>query len=478
MPLNFGRPPPSWTGPAGWRSSGLPSHFHSFVMAFLSTSPRQSRLVWLAQLGWLALLTTLSSSSTRNIPNDPAHHAVFGCLVRNAPADGILRLYLDSGGDIYPPANFLPASNDGLRQVDNLPNQQADLQWYFDRNPAVRKQLFAAHGLREPIGPNPPFDYDNVAWDALRREMARRFAHAIDSATANGTKPLLVLIHGFNVADTAHTTQGDCATRPPAKVRAAAYYPTIRRLLIAQRPELAAATWLEVYWDGFQEAPLRIWGAAQLSARYAGLGVREVLRQIQPTTPVRVFTHSAGGIVITQALWNSDPVTKRGAKLLEEKQLLGMLATIPTPALPDLRVGMLVPALTSEAFSFYNERTFASATATKPVPDYRIVVGQNRRDFAVNKGPLGSEAAGATSMGARAAAYEYAKEKCACAGLRPPVDFCVTTASGEVPDRFKHPIGPLVYEEHDWRLYFERRKPGAAADAPPIMRDFLAQVLD
>ncbi len=427
-------------------------------------------------ISYASLLWGLTACAGRII-NDPGHHAVFACLASHPPHDKTLRLYVDSGGNLYPAAPYLPNNSALLRQVGNLRNTEADLSWYFDQpaNQAAEKALFAHYGLANAAS-------TDATWDALRQEMARRFALQIDSATSNGRKTLVLLIHGFNVADTTHATTGKaCSDTNPAHRRDTTYYNAIRTRLERERPELKSAVWLEMYWDGFQEAPLRIWGAAQASARYAGLALREVLRQTDPATPVRVFTHSAGGVVISQALWNNDAFNDQSNGRYE-RELRHLFDTIPTPPHRNLRIGMLVPALTSVAFDYYGKRTFALKAPDTTIINYRIVVGQNRRDFAVNKGPAGSETAGATSMGAKEEHFDAAVKAAATVVTNPDmhrVDFCVTPHCKKPPLPFRYPIAGLwTFEAHDWRLYFSRRKIDSPPNAPFIMKEFLSQVLD
>lgn len=440
-----------------------------------------------AVAGGVAALLLLGSVPTRasvsqlpgsgRVINDPVHHAVFSCLIKHPVPAGTgqpttLRLYLDSGGNIYPAAVYLPDNPKTIRWPGkNVTNTECDLQWYFDRaaNQAVRDRLFAQYRVAKPGKPHTDYGYDNVAWDRLRSAMAKEEAALIDRATEKGKKPLVILVHGFNVADYEHAVATPCGKADAPRKRA--YYDEIQGALLAQRPALKEAVWLEVYWDGFQNTPLKIWGAAQASARYAGLALREVLNHTDTHTALRVFTHSAGGLVISQALWNNDAF-EDGAYAA---QVRGMMKAIPTPAHPDVRIGMVVPALSPEAFSYYQLRTPAANQ-----PAYRIVVGQNRKDFAVNKGPAGCHKAGDTCMGVDKGSFEYARQK--LVALKQDmqwVDFCVTPRGGKVPAKYLHKVVGLPFEEHDWRLYFERQPIGAnPTTAPPIMAAFLRKVLD
>ena len=425
----------------------------------------------------LALVATgyIPNPISRKVRNDPGHHNVFCCLkkARQAQPDDTIRLYIDSGGNLYPDAEFLP-TNTVLRTDPG--NSSADLEVFY-RGPVtereettahahdrtrepLRQALYARYGQRDFIPDKTPV-WDGHAWQSIQDRLVNKEAAEIDAATENGKHPLIILIHGINVADTAHLAAvSDCDNSPCPKAnqakgnchRPVPYYTALKSLVRHQKSGVVPkdAVWLEVYWDGLREQPLFAWGAAQLSARYAGLRLREVLNKVKNTTPIRVLTHSAGGIVISQALWTNDAFN--GADE-DEDFIMHWASTTPTPTNPNIRVGMLVPALTSQAFFYYGQRTppVARAQATS----YRLVIGRNERDFAVSKEFVGSERFGATSMGVTSSAFNYAVQQCSLypVDLR-AVDFCTSTGKADINPLVQY--GKTAYEAHDWLLYFRR----------------------
>ena len=416
-------------------------------------------------LAWLTTTGRAYNPISRWIQNDPAHHAVFCCLkkVRQSQTDGILRLYIDSGGNLYPDAAYLP-TNTELRA--DLNNSSADLEQYYIQNTAPRNSLFA-HYQQSPLLTGKAVVWNSRGWQLIQNQLTTVAVQQIDSATKHGVRPLIMLIHGYNVADTAHLAarlscdntrceepNGRCGRGKP-------YLSLVKDSLTATGLVPEKAVWLEVYWDGLQEKPLFIWSGAQLSARYAGLRLREVLSQLDNRTPVRVLTHSSGAIVITQALWNNDAFNGGGN---DEDYLTTWAAATSTPTNPNIRVGMLVPALTSRAFVYYGQRTPLDTSAQ--MVGYRLVIGRNERDYAVNKKWVGAEKGGATGMGAGLYALRYAAEQTALypIDLR-PIGFCTSTSRKDTPKQYQHD----GYEEHDWLVYFRRRA---------IMKDFLKQVFE
>ncbi|MFC6223779.1 hypothetical protein ACFP2F_11055 [Hymenobacter artigasi] len=416
-------------------------------------------------LAWLTTTGRVYNPIAGYIQTNPAHHAVYCCLkkARQAHSDGILRLYIDSGGNLYPDASCLP-TNTGLRADVN--NGSADLEHYYNHNAGLRDKLFAQYHQTPQLAGKAGV-WNSRGWQIIQNQLTTAAVRQIDSTTQQGARPLIMLIHGYNVSDTDHLAAQISCDNSPCKNPSGhcelpePYYSRVKDSLMATGLLPSNAVWLEVYWDGLQENPLLIWSAAQLSARYAGLRLREVLSQLDNRTPVRVLTHSSGAIVISQALWNNDAFNGGGSA---EDDLTAWAAATSTPTNPDIRVGMLVPALTSQAFTYYGQRT-PQVTSAQMV-GYRLVVGRNERDYAINKKWVGAEKAGATGMGASLCALKYAAEQTAHypIDLR-PIGFCTSTSRKDTPKQYQHG----AYEEHDWLVYFKRQA---------IMKDFLKQVFE
>lgn len=182
------------------------------------------------------------------------------------------------------------------------------------------------------------------------------------SALCGQDRTLIVLIHGF------------CSTVPETR---RAYKAT--RLQIEHQYPDRKFSYLEVYWDGMYGSPLAIWPEAQVNSKWAGLGLRNLLRRLDPSLPVRVITHSRGASVISSALWNVDLRSTVAADLRyrEAQQKLR------PPVLPALRVGMLAPAMRAIDFNTYDERGDGAFCFHD-----RIVLGINPDDRALQVGGL------------------------------------------------------------------------------------------
>jgi hypothetical protein len=203
------------------------------------------------------------------------------------------------------------------------------------------------------------------------------FADEIDRMCIDGST-LIILIHGFNHA-----------------------YGEIHRAYKGTRNQIQARypgrkfAYLEIYWDGYYGDPLAIWPLAQCSSKWAGLGLRRLLRRIDSNIPMRVITHSRGASVICAALWN----TPMRGKAEEDRHYREAQNALPPPALPALRIGLLAPAMRPADFEAYFDRGEA-----QPRLHDRIILGINPDDVALKAGGL-SWLAG-TSLGCSLELFE------------------------------------------------------------------------
>ncbi|MGI4822637.1 MAG: hypothetical protein ACRYFV_15615 [Janthinobacterium lividum] len=374
----------------------------------------------------------------------PKRHSFYEELAVKKPSQAdTIRLYIDRLGSIYPPAPYLPDKTfEKIKYIEALD------EWYYA--PKQQQQLI---DLSKYCGFEAVTSVEARAkhWDRIQDTLAVRMARAINVVTSKPSsanrRTLLVLIHGYNNA----------ATESP--------FAATRSILRAQ-PALSKAVWLEVRWDGLhQPLPFQIWPAAQLNGRYAGIALREVLWQTDPATPLRIFTHSSGAIVASQALWNS-----RAGRVEDSDDIRKMYEEIPTPTHGDVRVGMIVPATPPDVFYDFQRRTVAASGQPAHYlpgtePQYRVVLGQNARDFAVSKGGLLAGSYGVTTLGCKEWAFEQARDSCHC-GLQ-KVEF--SQASGSNPSPPPYGLGPgKKLEQHDWGLYWKR----------PQSKEFLRKVLE
>jgi hypothetical protein len=193
--------------------------------------------------------------------------------------------------------------------------------------------------------------------DAVAREHAERL-----NAMCRGGRTLIVLIHGFN-----HS------------------YPEAHRafkgarLQIRDRYPSRNFAYLELYWNGYYGDPFAIWPQAQVSSKWAGLGLRQILGRLDASIPVRVLTHSRGATVICAALWN----TPMRGTVEEDRRYRDAQEGSPPPSMPSIRVGMLAPAMRAADFECYEDRGSAPVS-----PHGRIILGINPDDAALQAGGL------------------------------------------------------------------------------------------
>ncbi len=209
--------------------------------------------------------------------------------------------------------------------------------------------------------------------DLIAEDFSRKIA-----AMCEGDRTLIILIHGFNI-----TYPEAYRAFKLARIQLERLYPTRK------------FAFLEVYWDGMYGSPLSTWPQAQISSKWVGLGLRGLLRRLDPAIPVRVITHSRGASVICAALWN----TPMRGTIKEDQQYRAAQDAVPPPTLPGLRIGLLAPAMRPVDFECYFDRGAGEVYAHD-----RIVLGINPDDEALNAGGL--PAVAGTTLGCSIACYD------------------------------------------------------------------------
>jgi hypothetical protein len=191
--------------------------------------------------------------------------------------------------------------------------------------------------------------------------ICRDFADRIQEMCNDG-RPLIVLIHGFN-----HTYPEAYRAYKGARLRIQERYPN------------GQFAYLEVHWDGYYGDAFPSWPLAQVSSKWAGLGLRKLLGRVDPSIPIRILTHSRGAAVACSALWN----TPMRGKADEDVRYREAQAAIVPPALPRLRAALLAPAIRPADFECYFDR----GTAPLVLHD-RFILGINSDDEALKAGGL------------------------------------------------------------------------------------------
>jgi len=244
-----------------------------------------------------------------------------GKLVSNNPL-----LFVDRFGRPYPDTSTRPLNGERLSRCGY------SLEAYFKDDPSY----------------NP---------DQIFEDMARQVTDL-----CGRDRTLIILIHGFNM-----TLPESRRVYKGARIQIERLYP--------QRKFVT----LELYWDGLYGSPLAIWAEAQVNSKWAGLGLRNFLRRLDPSLPIRVLTHSRGASVICAALWNVD---QRGTAPVDARYREAQRA-LSAPVLPGLRVGMLAPAMRAIDFDTYEERGEGAFSYHD-----RFVLGINPDDKALLVGGL------------------------------------------------------------------------------------------
>jgi hypothetical protein len=388
--------------------------------ALFSLEPKHS-LCYMAFL----LLVAISSGCSHHLLKRGQYSVLYARQQRLAlPPDGsTVRVYIDRMGDLYPDLPTQFPLRDGF-----IKGRKSILYNYYRNQPhgieATGKvnnlgELAHAYGIDydKQLTQRDTLKSDTLIWCQVQQKLVQRHIQMLNAKlrTVDGMRPLVILIHGFNVGSDAHIVHG----------QQVGLYTQVRTAFNQIAPDkFRNAVFLEVFWDGLQKpTPVGIWGGAQLNARYAGLRLRQLIAGVDIATPVRVFTHSSGAIVATHTFWNVNaPYPNRTSRI--NTRINELYKNRATPLHPDVRLGLLVPATPGLAFTDHDRRTQPSwyliqqnlvnagrldaSLVPIAVPDRRTIVGLNERDYALNKaGIVSPYRKGVTSLGCVPADFRY-----------------------------------------------------------------------
>jgi hypothetical protein len=367
----------------------------------------------------LALVLSASGCASRNV--------IFNPSASPSAAPQVTRVFMDREGDIYPSvdiSNFEPKKH------------HASLKFFFQQAQLARSSewtdLTREYGL--PAG---SFDMN---WQVVQDSIIERTIRRVTSS-GGAPDPIIVVIHGYN------------NEQDPART----VFDSVRKVLGEKSIGGRNPSFVEIYWDGRTDLGSKLrnmsaWNYAQHNAYSVGLTLRRILSRFPAERPVRILTHSHGGKVASVALWNVR--TSIDCDVTNEWLDWYNAALVDTlryrrPEHPDLRVGILVPAMPGNVIGDINPEN--SRIAPVPgTPPTRLIIGRNVHDFAVGKhflglgGIINSAWGGSTTLGARPGEFEaYADEWNIPGG--PWVAFCVDFSGTEVRPR-----------EHDWTTYMRR----------------------
>jgi pimeloyl-ACP methyl ester carboxylesterase len=320
------------------------------------------------------LLTILAAAVAAN-PGAPLQaqtgffHEPVTFVSRTADNDSVVRVYIDREGNLYPEA---ATALDSL----GLKAAHARVFEYYRTRRTAWADLLRTVGMA-------PAPFTAGAWEESQSALLRRLRERIVSRVGRGRSPVVVLVHGFNVPSASRTYNAAMSTIAPAAGGARPLY-------------------VHVHWDGDHASSkvgvLQAWFQANRNAPLVGLELRRVLAGIPSEVPVRVITHSLGGSVIAAALWTRGEYAGR-----REPEFTTYIARsaearrYPLPVHPDLRVGMVVPAMGGRAFGL--------PTGARRSDVELMMVGQNDQDVVVTKGWISPLLFGSTALAVKVTEY-------------------------------------------------------------------------
>ena len=391
----------------------------------------------------LSLVTPAHAGSEGGLPEDctgkPKPKQVFfnDCM---RSKDDAVAFYMDRHGDLYPPTavsldvfHFINVRNGPRPYVSPGTPEFASLKslyrWKSGRAPGVDADwpnLLAHAGVIASGN----FEVD---WAAVQAVLREREAQRI-SALGLEYDDVVLLIHGYN---NDHEDAFEWYGRVESNFRdEGARYG--RRV-----------AFVRMYWDGLKgKTPLFIWNNAQYNGYLVGLELRRLLAQVEGDTPLRVFTHSSGAYVITNALGDASAGAQFDAMpaVYHQRRAGTAPGYAPPTQLQDLRIAMLVPAQPTIAFRNY----FRNADTGQPDPakpalvPQRLILGLSKRDAATNKYgviPCGWKGATCMAVKIRQSCRQVAEDL----DIAPPRLLAVNFAK----QGLRHPHAVKAYMEDD-----------------------------
>lgn len=300
------------------------------------------------------------------------------CMRRN---DAAAAFYMDRYGDLYPPGDV---SLDVYHFI-NVKNGPRPYVRPGSPDFARLKSLYAWKAKRAPgddtewpslltytgVVASGNFDAD---WAAVQGVLRKGEAQRI-SALGREYDDVVLLIHGYNNDHADARTWYDCVE-------------SNFRDEGARHGRRVA--FVRMYWDGLKgKTPFFVWDNAQYNGYLVGLELRRLLSNVDGDTPLRVFTHSSGAYVITNALGDASAgaQVKKMLETYPDRSAGTAPGYAPPTQLRDLRVAMLVPAQPTNAFAHYllDVGTGQSDPGKRALVPQRLILGLSKRDFATNK---------------------------------------------------------------------------------------------
>ena len=292
----------------------------------------------------LLSLLILFGSLNASAQNWNHHSVLFGEeSLEIAPApEHVVRIFIDKEGYLYP---------EMLIKDRKLRKASSSLRSYFTKNENELNELCASHGLGREMD-----QQAKIAW--LLESIAVDKINEINAKVPEYTS-VITLIHGF---------------RKKAYGRTGFHSSVDYRILESDmKVKEKNVLVIEVYWDGTYISPIRgykyrgfrlLEEQALPNAEKVGEGLRRVLSFIETPT-LTILCHSLGAKVASNILFNQNN------------------ETLPTPPQKHVNICLVAPAIGSEEFEFYWNRS-NSAQETE-IDNYQFFIFYNENDFVLNK---------------------------------------------------------------------------------------------
>lgn len=302
--------------------------------------------------------------------------------------DGISRIYIDKYGYLYPQNQYIPKDQffDPQKNGSDLKElvTNGNLWDYFKNNSTEYNKLAVNYNVNSK-------QIDSAAFEIIQENIIVKYADEIKQKLAKSKdNTLVVLIHGFNVADGTEN------------------FDVLRKEINSYKKN--DFIYLDVFWDGLDAGnnlPFlkTIWGKAQLNSNYVAIALRRVLANLDQSTKIRVVAHSMGTGVATGAVFNTYKKFKCPPVDIIKENIMN-----PTSISKDIRLGLIAPAIPGQN-TFINFFERGQIQLTKETNNInRIVLGINTKDIAVTKGLNLSKIAGSTSLGGDKNEYDKTKK--------------------------------------------------------------------
>lgn len=330
---------------------------------------------------YILLLSLLISGCFASYNNQTYFRPVQNRNLPNPNGD-VIRVYLDKYGYFYPDVAVPIDKQVFLRPYEHVKDADttgANLYYYFTHNSSSLNLLSRFYHVPGNA------DTDKVYNDVEDKEIAAYTSAIHKMVLRQHADKYVVFIHGFNEKD------------------ATADYDSLRKKINeGHYNDKRRIVFIEIYWDGLRNldkkirSAITIWVHAQNNSRYVGLALRELLDNLKDRLPLVMITHSLGASVGTGALFNC---TSKWRPLKDERDQAEMdnLIKMRTPDFPEVRLGMLAPAMPGvNTFIDFNKRSPNITAQDNHI--YPIVIGYNPYDYAVSKWFLSAHV-GATTLG-------------------------------------------------------------------------------